>query len=87
VPTVYIPPLLRPMTEGQSTVQVDGFTVREVIERLDARYPGLADRLCDGADLRAGIAVAVGTQLSSAGLRHQLSPDSEVHFLPAIAGG
>ena len=48
------------MTEGQSTVQVDGFTVREVIERLDARYPGLADRLCDGADLRAGIAVAVG---------------------------
>ncbi len=75
------------MTKGQDTVQVDGTTVREVIEQLDICYPGLADRLCDGDQLRAGIAVVVGTQLSQAGLRHQLSPDSEVHFLPAIAGG
>ena len=87
MPTVFIPPLLRSLTGGQAAVQVDGSTVREVIEQLDVQHPGLAERLCDGDQLRSGIAVAVDTQLSTSGLRQPLAPESEVHFLPAIAGG
>lgn len=87
MPTVFIPPLLRPLTGGQETLQVDGCTVREVVNKIDESYPGFAERLCDGGELRPGIAVAVDTQLSTAGLRHKLQAASEVHFLPSISGG
>ena len=66
---------------------VKGCNVREVIENLDARFPGLKDRLCDGEQLKPGLAVAVGPSISSAGLRQKVEADSEVHFLPAIGGG
>jgi hypothetical protein len=43
--TVWIPPLLRDLTAGAQSVAVPGETVRDLIAALDARYPGLADRL------------------------------------------
>ena len=85
--TVWIPAPLRDLTNGQQTVTAPGATVRQVIEALDAAYPGLRERLCDGNVLRPGIAVAVGTQVAPLGLAQPLGPESEVHFLPAIGGG
>ena len=59
MPTVWIPALLRDLTGGQETITVAGTTVRQVIENLDGRYPGVKDRLCAGDQLRPGVAVAV----------------------------
>jgi molybdopterin synthase sulfur carrier subunit len=84
---VWIPALLRDLTGGQETVSVQGSTVRQIIEALDRLYPGMKDRLLVGDFLRSGIAVAVDTQLSRRGLLESVSENSEVHFLPAIAGG
>jgi molybdopterin synthase sulfur carrier subunit len=85
--TVYIPPLLRDLTDGQDTVTVAGATVAEIIARLEAAYPGVRARLCEAERLRPGLAVAVDGQLSSLGLLQPVTPGSEVHFVPAIAGG
>lgn len=87
MPTVWIPALLRDLTGGHETAAVAGSTVGEVIESLEAQFPGIRSRLCDGASLRSGIAVAVDTQLARRGLREPVSPNSEVHFIPAISGG
>jgi molybdopterin synthase sulfur carrier subunit len=87
MPTVWIPPLLRDLTGTRETVTVPGSTVLEVIEALDRLCPGVQDRLCEGGELRSGIAVAVDTQLVSLGLLQPVAEESEVHFLPAIGGG
>ncbi len=84
---VWIPALHRDLTGGVERVTQAGSTVREVVERLDVRFPGLAERLCDGDRLRPGIQVAVNGVVESKGLRVRLAEASEVHFVPAIGGG
>jgi molybdopterin synthase sulfur carrier subunit len=58
-----------------------------VVEALEAKFPGIRGRLCDGDTLRPGIAVAVDTQVTRLGLAQPVSAESEVHFLPAVGGG
>lgn len=87
MPTVWIPPLMRSLTDDQEQVEASGETVREVVEDLEKRFPGLADRLCQDDALRPGITVAVDGVVSNKGLRQRVQADSEVHFVPAIGGG
>jgi molybdopterin converting factor small subunit len=84
---VWIPPLLRDLTDGKERVTVPGDTVRQVIAQLEKTYPGVEARLCEEGRLRPNISVAVDGQLSSERLRQRLSEMSEVHFLPVIGGG
>ena len=85
--TVFIPPLLRELTGGQTRLSIPGESVREIIAELEKRFPGIEGRLCEGRLIRPGMAVVVDSEVSTAGLRHKLSEASEVHFLPAISGG
>jgi molybdopterin synthase sulfur carrier subunit len=87
MPTVWIPGLLRDLTNGQDTLTVPGETVGQVIENLDARYPGIRERLCEQGMLRRNIAVVVDGVTSRQRVRHRLTETSEVHFIPAISGG
>jgi len=87
MPTVWIPGLLRDLTNGQDALTVPGETVRQVIENLDARYPGIRERLCEQGMLRRNIAVVVDGVTSRQRVRHRLTETSEVHFIPAISGG
>jgi len=58
-----------------------------VIDELDRLHPGVRARLCDGDALRSGLAAVVDNEVARLGLLQPVGPDSEVHFLPAIAGG
>ena len=87
MPHVFIPPTLRPLTAGQSELEIPGSTVRQIVDELDARFPGVRERLCDGDDLQPGLSVAIDGHVSSVGLLAKVQPGSEVHFLPAIGGG
>ena len=87
MPIVHIPPLLRDLTEGQARVEVTGRSVRAVVAALDARYPGIRDRLCDGDALAPTLAVAVDGRLSRLGLYQTVAETGEIRFLPAIEGG
>jgi molybdopterin synthase sulfur carrier subunit len=84
---VWIPSLLRDLTGGQGQVEVAGKTVREVIEALDDAYPGLKARLCDGDRLDPTISVSVDGKIAPLRLLAPVGEESEVHFLPAVAGG
>jgi molybdopterin converting factor small subunit len=85
--TIWIPPLLRDLTGGLDQVTAAGATVRELVQALDARFPGIRARLCDGDLLRPGLAVFVDSCSAPLGLAQPVGPASEVHFLPQIAGG
>ena len=76
---------LIPGVERRTTAS--GATVGEVIASLDARWPGIADRLCDsGPAIRDYINVFVdGDRVAS--LDHAVGPDATIHVIPAVAGG
>lgn len=87
MPIVWIPGLLRDLTGGQEKLNVPGETVQQVIDHLDALYPGVMARLCEEGHLRPNITVVVDGVASRRRLRHPLMETSEVHFVPAISGG
>jgi molybdopterin synthase sulfur carrier subunit len=78
---------MQKLTNGTSVVLVEGKTVREVIDNLEKKYPGIKERLCENGRIRPNIAVAVDSEIITVGLRKQLDTDNEVHFLPAVSGG
>ena len=87
MPRVFIPPLLRTLTDNVEEVEVDAKNVRQVIEQLETRFPGIRSRLCEDDALKPGISVAVDGNVSLLGMLQKVGPQSEVHFLPAIGGG
>ncbi|QDU13552.1 ThiS family protein [Gimesia maris] len=87
MPCLFIPPLLKPYCKGAAEVVVEGTTVREAVESLDELYPGVKERLCPEGTLRAGLAVTVDQNVTPRGLSQKVTPESEIHFLPAIGGG
>ena len=67
-------------------VEVTASTVGEMIEALDARWPGMRDRLCDSTPrLRRHINVFIDGE--RAGLCTPLAPGARVFVIPAITGG
>jgi len=84
---VFIPPALRSLVDGRETVEAEGANVKQIVDDLNDRFPGLKEHLCDGNELRSGLSVAVGNAVSSLGLLQSISADDEIHFLPSIGGG
>jgi len=89
VPTVRVPPILRPEAGGNRNVESPGATVREVLENLVATYPSIRDRVFEGSELPQFLNVFVdGTDVRlSDGLDTQVAESATVILLPAVAGG
>ena len=87
--TVFIPIRMRTLTHGEKEASVAGATVRQVIDALEAQFPGIKAKLYDAERDRLvrGLAVTVDGVTSELGLLEKVGPDSEMHFLAAIAGG
>jgi sulfur-carrier protein len=84
---VWIPSLLRGMTGGLAQIEIEAATVRELIDQLEARHPGIKDRLVSEERLRPNIALVINGVNSKQGLRQPIDAASEVHFVPAMSGG
>ena len=87
MPVAWIPSLMQKLTDGKHNVEIEGETVRQVVDALETRYPGFKDRIVQNDRIKTEIAVAIDGEIVTAGLRAKVGPDSEVHFLPALAGG
>ncbi len=84
---VYIPSQLASLTGCASRVEVEGATVRQVIDNLERRCPGIREQLMAEGRLRSNISVAVDGEVSPIGLLEPVTTQSEVHFVAAISGG
>ena len=84
---VWIPALMRDLTDGQTVVTVRGSTVRQIIDNLEAAYPGTKSRLVSGDSLKPGIGVAIDGDMARYGLTEKVRSNTEIHFLPAVSGG
>jgi molybdopterin converting factor small subunit len=84
---VHLPTVLRPLfDELPRSLEVEAATVSDAIAELDARWPGLRDRLvAAGPALRPHINIYVDKE--RAGLDTALGERSRVDVIAAISGG
>lgn len=87
---VLIPTPLRGFTDGEAQVSGRGETVGELLDSLDAAYPGLAERIREeDGQLRRFVNVFVNGEnvRDRSGAATPLAPGDEVGIIPAMAGG
>jgi molybdopterin synthase sulfur carrier subunit len=90
VSTVFIPSVLRPSVGGVKSLEVEGDSIRSVVDGLVERHPTLGGQLLtDQGDLNRFVNVYVNGQdvRYLAGLDTPVGATDEVRLLPAMAGG
>jgi sulfur-carrier protein len=88
--TIRIPTQLRTLTGGANEVPAEGSTVGEVLKALDARHPGVGDRLFDDdGRLRRFVNIFVADEdvRFLEGLDTPVTDGQTVSIIPAVAGG
>ena len=87
---VRIPTPLRKLTGNLSEVEVVGADISSIIENLEAKYPGLKERICDEA---GNVRRFVNIYLNDEDIRFRdgkataVKEGDEISIIPAIAGG
>lgn len=85
--TVFIPSLMQKLSDGKSRVEIEGSSVRQIVNNLEAQYPGFMERLVEDGRIKGNISVAIDGEITPLGMLEKVRENSEVHFLPAIGGG
>ena len=85
--TVFIPSLMQKLSDGNSKIQVEGSSVRQIVNNLEVQYPGFKARLLEDGRIKGNISVAIDGEITPLGILEKVGEDSEVHFLPALGGG
>ena len=86
---VRVPTILRSYTGGEKVVTAEGASLEAVVLDLDARYPGIAERLVDEAGLRRFVNVYLNDEdvRFLEGLQTPVADADSITILPAVAGG
>jgi [CysO sulfur-carrier protein]-thiocarboxylate-dependent cysteine synthase len=87
---VRVPPTLRTEAGGAREVEASGSTLRELLENLADRYPGLGNQVLEnGGEIAPFVNVYVNNEdvRTLQGLDTPVSESSTVILLPAMAGG
>jgi sulfur-carrier protein len=90
VPTVRIPTPLRKLTDGESSVTVEGGDLRTVVANLEQQHPGIGERLLDDkGELRRFVNVFVRDEdvRFQDGLDTEVGDGDTISIVPAVAGG
>ena len=89
MPEVHIPPRYRGPTNGESRIEVDGRTVRECIEAIEARYPGFLELVFDTqGDVRLFARLFVnGDDLGREAADVPVDSGDRIEIVAAVAGG
>ena len=89
MPQIKIPSRYRVPTQGEGQIQVDGRTVRECIEAVEARHPGFQELILDRkGELRRFVRLSLnGGLLASDALDTPVSADDSITVTAVVAGG
>ena len=87
---VVLPAALREYAKGASRVQASGRSLENLLEDLDAKFPGIRQRvLADTGRIREYVVVFVnGDQVTDGEpARVRVKDGDTVHIIPSVAGG
>ncbi len=88
--TVKLPTILRKHASGEARVGADGATLREVLDDLERRYPGITKNVLSGD---GGLHRFINVYVNDEDVRYLGALETEVQegdvvsILPAVAGG
>lgn len=79
-------PLLDLFPEATQRLDLAAWTVNELMDELDVRWPGMRDRLCDSTPrIRRHLNVFVDGKRAT--LETRLRPNTTIYILTAVSGG
>ena len=87
---VRIPTPLRSLTSGSDEVSVEGKTIKEVVDNLEASYHGIKERICDE---KGQIRKFINFYVNEEDIRFlnnqetSVKDGDQISIVPAIAGG
>jgi MoaD family protein len=86
---VRIPTILRTYTGGERAVDGGGSSVGELIDKLEASYEGIKERLVEDESVRRFVNIYVNDEdiRFTGGLDTGVADGDTVVILPAVAGG
>ena len=90
MPTIKVPPVLRPQTDGEAEVSVEGATVGEALNALAEKHPATKEQLFSPeGDLNRYVNVYLNDEDVRVldGLDTSAGESDTVVILPAMAGG
>lgn len=90
MPTIKVPPVLRPQTGGEAEVTVGGSTVGDALNALAIEHPGTKEQLFGPeGDLNRYVNVYLNDEDVRVldGLDTSASDSDSIVILPAMAGG
>jgi len=88
--TVRIPSPLRRYTNSQSKVESNGGSIGELLENLEAQYPGIKSKLCDDSgNIKRYVNIFINDEeiRTLQGNDTPVADRDEVSIIPAMAGG
>jgi molybdopterin synthase sulfur carrier subunit len=86
---IKIPVPLQRITEGKEEVEGEQGTIISLVNSLDQKYPGLAERISDGGKIRRFVNIYVNEE-DIRFLKNEetaVNDGDVVSIVPAIAGG
>ena len=86
---VRIPTPLQRLTQGQEEVEGTSGTIISLVNELDSKYPGLAERISENNKIRRFVNIYLNDE-DIRFLEERATPvkdTDEVSIVPAIAGG
>jgi len=87
---VRVPTPLQKLTQDKAEIKASGANIKELIDNLEASFPGIKDRICDeNGKVRKFINIYVNEE-DVRFLQQDETPlknGDEVSIIPAIAGG
>ncbi len=90
MPSVRIPTPLRKLISDKDEVTINAANIAELIDQMEAQYPGIKNRLCDETgNVRRFINLYVNNEdiRFLSGKETALKEGDIVSIIPAIAGG
>lgn len=87
---VVIPAQLRQYTQDQSSIDVEGGNVSEVLDAVDVAFPGVKERICEpDGRIRRFVNVFVNGEdvRALSGPDTEVKAGDEISIIPAVAGG
>ena len=89
MPKVEVPPRYRGPTNGVSSLEVEGDTVRACIEAVEAQFPGFASLIfgVDGNIRRYVRLFLNGDAIDQSAVDSEIAPSDSIQILASAAGG
>lgn len=74
-------------TDGNKTVECGGNSIKELLENMDQKYPGIRFRIVNEQDqVRQHISIFVNAEKHNT-LTKPLTPVDTIHIIGALSGG